>query len=323
MRTMLAMVVLMNAAQPPTFELPTSLETLLAKGTWDSTPKSFRIIALSHVADGCVGQAKAKPGTEAEARKCVEQVLAVAKKLGRNDDGLFLSHLNLIYGALDQLGPCAEAAEHERLSRELAARSVRDPLFHAASYASVSYRWPADQAVTLASLGRFDAAHGAHLLDAPLAGWKTVMAKHLDAKTGLPESELTGTGPGAKHPRGCAQSYLTRYLAEVDAPLAATWWGAYRTHFLVRVGPVVGFREWPPGVERKSDVDSGPIVFGVGAAASAFALAAAKAQGDVVLAAQLSANKTAVMATGVGGEAAKTVLAEAISFQGQWQPVTE
>lgn len=323
MRTMLAVVVLMNAAQGPTFEVPDTLSALLAKGKWDSTPKAFRIIALSHVADGCVGQAKAKPGTEAEARKCVEAVLRVAKKLGRNEDGLFLSHLNLIYGAGDRLGACVDAAEHERLSRELAARSVKDPLFHAASYASTSFRWPADQTVTLASLARFDAAHGAHVLDAPLAGWKAVMGKHLDTKTGLPESELTGKGPGAKHPRGCAQSYITRYLAEVDAPLAATWWDAYRTHFLVRAGPVVGFREWPPGVERGGDVDSGPIVFGIGTAASAFALAAAKAQGDVVLATQLSANKTAVMSTGVGGELAKTVLAEAISFQGRWQPVAQ
>jgi hypothetical protein len=198
---------------------------------------------------------------------------------------------------------------------------MADPLFHAASYESMSLRWPADQGATLASLARFDAAHETSLLAAPLAGWEQVMDRHLDPKTKLPQSEVTGAGPGARFPRGCAQSYLTRYLGEVDPALAATWWSAYRERFLTRVGPVVGFREWPPGVERRADVDSGPIVFGVGTAASAFAIAAAKSQGDVLLATQLEANQGAVLATGVGGALAQTLLAESIAFQGRWQPV--
>jgi hypothetical protein len=323
MRALLAVVLLATSTSQPDFALPKSVDAVLKTGKWDSTPKSFRIIALSHIADGCVGQARARPGTVEDARACVEAALKQALALGKSRDGLFLSHLNLIYGAADALGPCADARAHEALTKELARRSLADPTAHAASYESMSLRWPADQTVTLASLARFDRAHGGTQLTAPLAAWEKFMSKHVDAKTKLPESEVTGRGPGAKHPRGCAQSYITRYLNEADPSLAATWWSAYRTHFLVRMGPIAGFREWPPGVERKGDVDSGPIIMGIGTAASAFALAAAKAQGDLALAAQLEANQTALLSAGVGGELTHSVLAEAIAFQGKWQPSPE
>lgn len=322
MRTVLAALLLFAASDTSDFELPPGLEKLLDGGKWDATtPGSFRIIVLSNLADGCAGQARAKPEVSTQARACVEGALKKARALGASSDGLYLTHLNLIYGAADSLGPCPDAVAHERLSRELARRSLSDPTKHASSYENMGLRWPADQAATLASLARFDAAHHATLLAQPLAAWEAVLAKHLDATTGLPVSEVTGKGPGAKYPRGCAQSYITRYLAEADPALSATWWSAYRTHFFVRLGPVIGFREWPRGVERRADVDSGPIVMGIGTAASAFALPAAKAQGDLALAAQLEGTASAVIATGVGGAAAQSVLAQAISFEGRWQPV--
>lgn len=319
MRSMLVALLLLTAADSPSFELPERLQRLLDDGKWDSTPAAFRIIALSNLADGCAGQFRAHPELKPEARACVEATLRRALSLPKSSDGLRLSHLNLIYGAADQLGPCADPKEHERLARELARRSLADPLRHAASYEGSSLRWPADQTATLASLARFDAAHGATLLQAPLDGWREVIARHLDPKTGLPQSEVSGKGPGAKHPRGCAQSYLSRYLSEVDPALAASWWTAYREHFLVRLGGVVGLREWPRGVERKGDIDSGPIILGIGTAASALGIAAAKAQGEALLAAQLEASARAVIMTGAGGEVAQGVLAQAISFQARWQ----
>lgn len=319
MRSLLAVVLLATSTASPKFDVPVKLQTLLEKGKWDATPQSFRIIALSNFADGCVGQARTNPAFLEDGRACVQAVLKQALALPRSKDGLFLSHLNLIYGAVDALGPCADERAHEAVTRELVRRSLADPTAHASSYEKMSLRWPADQTATLASIERFDRAHGTTLVSAPLAAWEKVMSAHMDVKTGLPQSEVTGRGPGAKYPRGCAQSWMTKYLSEIDPELATKWWRAYREHFLVRMGPVVGFREWPVGVERKGDVDSGPIIMGIGTAASAFALAAARSQGDVALAAQLEANQTALLSTGVGGELAHIVLAEAIAFQGKWQ----
>ena len=313
----LAAVLLLGATDSPDFELPTSARALLENGKWDATPKSFRVIALSHLADGCAAQALARPEFATQARACVEGALKRARELPQRNDALFSSHLNLIYGAGDATGPCLDEAEHRRLSAWLAAQSLADPLKHAASYTGRPFRWPADQSATLASLARFDTAHGAQRSTAPIAAWREVMKRNLDAKTELPKSELTGKAPNAALPRGCANSFLVRYTSEFDAELASTWWRAYRTHFETHVGPTVGFREWPRGVERKADVDSGPIVLGVGAAASAFAISAAKSQGDVALAAQLEASQEAAMAL-VGGKAARGVLPEAITFEGRW-----
>lgn len=317
MRPALVAALLLAASDSSSLSLPPAVARVLEGGAWEGTPAGFRVIALSHVGDGCVGQATAHPERGREARACVEAALERARSL-ESRDGLYLSHLGLLYGAADRLGPCVDAGAHERLVRELARRSLADPLKHAASYERVRARWPADQAVTLAAIARFDAAHGTALVRAPLEAWRGVMAQHVDARTGLPWSEVAGVMGGAQLPRGCAQSWLSRYVAEYDPALARAWWQQYREHFEVRLGGIVGFREWPAGVERRADLDSGPIVWGIGTAASAFAVSAAKAQGDLALAAQLEASASAVRALGVGGDAAEGLLPQAIMFEGRW-----
>lgn len=325
MRTwLLAATFLMATSPEPTFRLSPALQTLVDTGRWNSTPPGFRIIALSQLADGCAQQAKAVPGHQVEGRSCVLRAEQLALAMGPADlskaNGLYLTHLNLILGAEEEVGGCATPALHARLSHLLVSRSLADPLAHASSYDSMTLRWPADQSATLASIARYDHAHQTQLLNEPLQRWKTVVASKTDTARELPWSEVTGKGPGARLPRGCAQSYISRYLAEVDPALSALWWHHYQEHFLVRPGPFVGFREWPRGVERAADSDSGPIIMGIGAAASAFGLAAARAQGDTLLAAQLEASEDFVLGTGAGGAATHSTLAEAIRFEAHWQP---
>lgn len=131
------------------------------------------------------------------------------------------------------------------------------------------------------------------------------------------EALAPGVGRGAKVPRGCANSFLVRDTSEFDAPLAATWWAAYRQHFLTPLGPSVGFREWPRGVERRADVDSGPIVFGIGAAASALGISAAKSQGDDALAAQLEASREAALRALASEKQTRGVLPQVSAFEGR------
>lgn len=305
-------------------ELPPLIaKTLQQKAISGSFPKGFRLIALSQIADGCVGQAKARPGREEAAQECVLETLRLARAElphpETSDDGLFVTHFNLILGAADAVGACPDPGLHKRVSERLAHLSLVDPSAHAASYASTRLRWPADQSATLASLGRYDTAHHAQLTARPLEAWRTFMGKAMDASRELPVSEVTGRGVGSRFPRGCAQSYISRYLAEVAPDLAATWWRAYVRQFLVTRGPFPGFREWPRGVDYKADGDSGPIIMSIGASASAFGIAAAKAQGDDLLAAQLETSADVVLSLGAGGEAAQSLLAEAIRFEARWQ----
>jgi hypothetical protein len=304
-------------------ELSPDLARLLDSGRWDETPTAFRIITLSHLADGCAAQAAVHPARHAEAVRCVDRALALGRRLMPGPrvealpDALFLEHLNLILGARDALGPCADPALHRAASARLAALSLADPFAHAPSYASLEDRWPADQSAVLASLRRFDAAHGSHLLDEPLRRFREVMARPALSRRGLPVSEVTQARSTSRFPRGCAQSFISRYLAEADPALAHRWWATYRKDFLVDQGPLLGFREWPPGVEQPGDGDSGPIILGIGTAASALAIAAARAQGDELLATRLELSAEAVLP--LAGPLSHLALAQAILFQSRWQ----
>ncbi len=316
------------------FSLPSELGSALDTGVYVGTPAGFRIIALSHIADGCAAQVD---GTDVAAaggaRACVEGAFAQAMKtkakgtsLDSGRDGLWLTHLALILGAGDATGPCLDEALHHRVVAGLAKASLADPFGHTSSYASKRERFPADQAATLAALRRYDVHHHADVSTAPLEAYRRSTLKATDTKTALPWSEVHGFGSG-KHPRGCALSFSVRYLSEVDQALARQWWLAYKAHYLVDRVMLVGFREWPPGVNRGADVDSGPIVQGVGAAATAFAIAAARAMDDDALAVRLEATAAIIGAAATLDATAKkastSTLASAIRFQGAMQKAAQ
>ena len=120
---------------------------------------------------------------------------------------------------------------------------------------------------------------------------------------------MRGTG----WPRGCALAWTVQYLAEVDPDYATRVWRRFRKDFFVQVGPVGGFREWPLGEDRPADADSGPIVLGVGAAATAFGIGAAHAIDDEVTAAQLEGTEWLVRQKGhpAGDSALAVAITEA------------
>jgi hypothetical protein len=310
-------------------DLPAPLARLLETGRWDKTPIGFRIVALSFMADGCVAQARRDPSMHAAASACVARGLELAQAtrpraldIERANQGLWLSHFNLMLGAADSLGPCPDASLHAKIAHALARRTLHEPTFHVPSYAT-GYRWPADQSATLASLARYDCGHGADVAQQPLQRWRGYMlARAMDDALGLPWSEATGRARGARDPRGCALAWQTRFLQEVDATLAATWWRQFKVHYLVDRLAGVGFREWPPGRERAADIDSGPIVAGVGAAATALAIAAARVMDDGLLATRLQATAFLVgQTTRVSprlARAANTALASAILYLGKY-----
>lgn len=301
---------LLMAALP----LSPGLESVLDGGRFVGTPKGFQMITLSHVADGCAARAPEDP---AAARACLERVYRRARRLPA-DTGLAQTHLLLILGAGDRTGPCLDPQRHQHLAESLAGGSLSDPDHHLPSYPGRRERWPADQAATLAGLHRYDHFHQGQTLPPVAAAFRLrVEGRAIDPATQLPWSEVNGRGTG-KWPRGCALSYSIRYLAEADPDLARRWWAPYRAQYLVDRGVLVGFREWPPGVERRADVDSGPIVNGVGAAATAFGIGAAQAMGEELLAWRLTATAHTVGALAAEvpalARASQSTMAEAILF---------
>lgn len=267
-------------------------------GALDTFVIQFRAIALSNMACGLMNIYTADPeqrprllplAEELVTRVRSENVSPMHSRLDlsmlRDDHNLYFSHAALTMGIERYIrcGPaCTERTEQdviqEALVNHLRARSLATPLFHARSYPD-STRWPADQTVTLLAIKMYDATHGTHLVDRPLAGFLAVMREHTDARTGLFHSAVTPISYG-NTPRGCAISWSTMYLAQLAPDVATAQYAAYKAHMSEDVLGFGGFREWPRDRPMPMDGDSGPIVMGVGVAATGFGLGAARILGD-------------------------------------------
>lgn len=110
----------------------------------------------------------------------------------------------------------------------------------------------------------------------------------LDRDTSLPVSRVTPQASTASEgPRGCDLSWRLALLEPIAPETARRWYKRYVKAFWVERVAVAGFREWPEGVGRKADVDSGPIVLGIGGAATALGIASAQVFNDELRLARL------------------------------------
>lgn len=278
----------------------------------------FRPIVLSNVAEGCVVQ-----GTD-EGRACVAAVTKMAmdpehrpKRLA--SEGLWAAHTAIVLSAAEKLGIPVDAAFHRRLVQGLHDGTLRSATRHVPSYARFRARWPADEAAALYALWRYDRQHGTDLSVAPIAAWNAWMDEHGATRWGLPMSEVAGGQKTGKYPRGCALSWTVRYQSRFDPERAAATWSTYKQGFLMLDSPFAGFREYPLGVDVPADVDSGPIVGGIGAAATGIGIGAAYAMHDHATAARLEASAAVIHQIpdpelqAVGS----SVLAQALEFGGR------
>lgn len=169
--------------------------------------------------------------------------------------------------------------EFNRNSESLHREFLRSPTGHLDAYPGLC--WPADNITALASLHVHDELFHTRYRSA-FDHWKAWTKQSLDPSTLLPAGHLdSGTGALLQPSRGCANSWILALLPQVDPELSATWYEQYRQHHMVRRIGYRVFREYPKGVARHSDVDSGPIVWGAGATATGVGLAASIANGDL------------------------------------------
>ena len=263
-------------------------------GRLDVFTPAFAVVLLSNVAIGFMNVADAEPDRRAVVAASLEEVTRRAlsaevspyhrdprhvRALG--DENLYLSHLSLVLGARRRVVRDDHYDElHLRINRHLARRSLLSDDAHARSYPG-SARFPADQAATLAALHLYDLEHGTSLAERPVARWLAVMrGRGTHPGSGLFRSSMTPSFPHAREPRGCAVSWSTLYLAQFAPDVAREQYARYRGQFLLHVGGLGGFREYREGVDARMDVDSGPIVLGMGVAATGFGVGAARIMGD-------------------------------------------
>lgn len=254
----------------------------------------FAIIALSNIADGLVNYGLQHPEKQEKIiplfRKVVQLAITPDMPLysnpdnpaGSGENGLYLSHLNIILGAYQRLSDDTRyLSMNRKISEYLAETTIQDTQKHVRSFPNQPYKWPADQAATLYSLYLFDHNNQTTFSVQPIYEWLEYMRTEGTAPTTyLHYSEVSRKIDYWKYPRGCALSWSVKYMSKFAPEEARELWENYRKHYKNNYLLVAGFREYPPGVDRGPNVDSGPIIWGNGASATAFGLAASKTMDD-------------------------------------------
>lgn len=139
--------------------------------------------------------------------------------------------------------------------------------------------WPVDNCCALESIRLHDTLFGTGYSEA-CKRWEQWMTDHLDPATKMMVAQISSGGDTLEGSRGCALSWSLAFMPGFAPDLAHSQYDRYRREWFIPVLGTTGIREWPPGQRGYIDPDTGPIVFGIGGAASGFGIAAAKANGD-------------------------------------------
>lgn len=293
-----ARVIVILVGQVPTDQFITAQVAYLEDSIDDGAGRHMQDLFpegrfFTHVLTGLAGLSHDTPNADdvAAAREHLEVLFEEGPRFGSGmtpDHGIFHAGWTLQL-ALD-IAVVSPLPEDHELVRRLAVQV--DDAFHADGPFLQSYpgrRWPVDNVVAAAALAR-----AGRVFDEPewvrtVSEWRVSALQHTDPVLGLLPHEVDPAGSALDGPRGSSQALLQAFWPDVSADGRADQpaWDAFTTTFLVRRAGLVGVREFPPGRGGSGDVDSGPLIGGISASASAVTLAAARRVGDLDLATDL------------------------------------
>lgn len=191
----------------------------------------------------------------------------------------YLGYLGLVLSVHRTLAPHGRYATlHDRVMAHLHDALVRSPIGLAQTYPGEVY--PVDNASIIGALALHQRVTGAdhrEVLDA----WAARLPALRDPDTGLlvqavaPDDARVVDGP-----RGSGTALAVYFLSFADAEQSRSLYEAVRTHLRRDLLGFGAMREYPPGVEGRGDIDSGPVVLGVSISATGFSLAGSRIHGD-------------------------------------------
>jgi len=196
--------------------------------------------------------------------------------------GYFLEHLNIVLGSYQRIAGDRYVELNEKISNHLLKMSMTYSNYHADLLPNANMKWSADQAAIIYSLWLFDQNNSANLSGEIADKWLMYMNNNCVHKsTGLYQTEVMGTKKYSKQPRGCAMAYLIHYMNRFKPEEAQKQWVLFKKHMMIKVMRHTGFREYLEQYKGGWTPDSGPIIKGVGIAATGLALNAASTVGDI------------------------------------------
>lgn len=128
--------------------------------------------------------------------------------------------------------------------------------------------WPADVFVAMASVSNHDKIF-APKYQQIIADWIRLVKGRLDPETGLvPHKVDAENGKTLQGARGCSMGLILRMLGEMDRGFANEQFEKMRNNFIGNTVGIPSVREYPKGQHGSGDIDSGPVIFGVGFSAT-------------------------------------------------------
>lgn len=144
--------------------------------------------------------------------------------------------------------------------------------------------WPADMTVAMASLSH-KRLLGNQQYEGVVRDWINKLRLNLDPQTKLiPHQVDPRSGAIIEGARGSSISLMIRLLSEIDPVFAKEQYKHYQTHFVGTTLGLPSVTEYPNGHYGDGDIDSGPVVFGVGFAATIVSIGTHAALGNIRLA---------------------------------------
>lgn len=190
----------------------------------------------------------------------------------------YLGYINLALG-MDRLlrRGSPHARLHDRLTRALARRLAAARTGMIETYPGEIY--PPDVAAVAASIGLHGRATGVD--HGPLlARWaRTLRRRYIDPRSGLLVQSVDAAGRPRDAPRASGTAIAAYYLSFSNRALSHQLFRALQRQLVVVAG-FGGVREYPRDATGAGDIDSGPVVLGVGVAATGFTLGTASIHGD-------------------------------------------
>lgn len=178
---------------------------------------------------------------------------------------------NLLLAKKLLLTPLAERQEEDmalyKSNCEFIAQALENPHTpYPKTYTDAA--WPADVMISVASLALYE-----HIFDSKyisvIQHWTNNIKTRLDPATGLiPHAVNTDNGKSSAGARGSSQSLMLPFLLDIDSTFAKSQFALYKKHFLTARLGLPGLREYTITDQTFGDIDSGPVIWGIGGAAS-------------------------------------------------------
>jgi hypothetical protein len=144
------------------------------------------------------------------------------------------------------------------------------------------HTWAQDSVFALESLRIHDQLRGT-TYSAAYRRWVKSIEQHIDPTTGLMVAQIDPlTDKNIDGSRGCALSWGLAYMPGFAQAFSASQYPKFKSEWFVPLLGGLAIYEWNHGKSTPTNFHAGPVVFGLGAAASGIGIAACRANQDSV-----------------------------------------